>query len=387
MEAYHYLLKPVDADSLFSLLDKVQGELSEREEQGFVLKDRRGIVWISFAQLEYVEVINKTVSFHLTDGSVRQVNTALAEVEKLLLPREEFIKTHRAFLVNLGHVRDTAASYVAMKNGDRVPISRKRHNQVHDTYLHFLLRKEESPDVGHIGASDKEKKQVEGLWRILLVDDDPGDRSRWADILCSHGCIVYQAENGEEALALAESRPCDCVILDVKLSGEDGFAICRKLKKQKDIPVIFLSCLTEADKQMEGFLAGGMDYITKDTPEELFWAKIQAHISLVGSNRTRLSYGPLLLDMEGRRAFIYEKELLLTPMEFDLLWQLSEHAGQIVTPEEIFGMTCGVQSWDDGQTMQVHMSRLRRKLEKACSTHCFIETVWGQGYRFVLPDH
>lgn len=384
VEAYHYLLKPVDSASLFPLLDRVQNELSANPGKGFVLKNRKQVVWISFSELEYVEVINKTVSFHLADGGISQVTASLAEVEETLLSRPEFIKTHRSYLANLCHVRNITANYVETKSGHTIPISRKRHNEVQNAYLYFMFQDEaciaKMPETG-----DMPKKQAEGPWRILLVDDDTADRSYWTDILHGHGCIVYQAKNGEEALALTEGKPCDCVLLDVKIPGEDGFTICERLRQRMSAPIIFLSCLTEPDKQLQGFSVGGIDYITKDTPAELFWTKLQTRIRLAASDRTQLSYGSLLLDLSGHTASMDGEDLQLTPIEFELLWQLSERVDHVFTPEEIFGLVWGGQPWDGGQTVQVHMSRLRRKLEKAWSAHRFIETVWGQGYRFVPP--
>ena len=91
----------------------------------------------------------------------------------------------------------------------------------------------------------------------------------------------------------------------------------------------------------------------------------------------------LLLDLTGRRVLMGGEELLLTPVEFDILWRLSEQPDHVFTPEEIFGMVWSGQPWDGGRMVQTHMSRLRRKLEKAWGEHHFIETVWGQGYRFV----
>lgn len=355
--------------------------------KGFTLESRRGFVRISFAELEYVEVMNKTVSFHLTDGSIREVSAALAEVEGTLLSRPEIIKTHRSYLVNLRHVRDVTAGHVMTKSGHTVPISRKRRSQIQDACLHFLSREGALPATDAPEAENPGPKQAGDPWRILLMDDDAADLRYWADILCSHGCIVYPAKNGEEALTLAEELPCDCAILDVNIPGEDGFAVCKKLRERTSIPIIFLSCLTETDKQMEGFSVGGIDYITKDTPAELFWTKVRTRIRLAASERTQLNYGPLLLDLSARRVSVDGKELPLTSIEFDLLWQLSGHPGHIFTPEEIFGAVWGTQPWDGGQTVQVHMSRLRRKLERAWDGQHFIETVWGQGYRFVLPKH
>ena len=222
-----------------------------------------------------------------------------------------------------------------------------------------------------------------GLWKILLVDDDPKDRIFWADILRRHGCMVKTAESGEEALRLVATETYDTVLLDVMIPGEDGFATCERLHSMVNTPIIFLSSFTEADSQLKGFASGGIDYITKNTPAELFWAKVETRIKLTMSDRTQFCYGALLLDLAARRALMEENDLSLTPTEFEILQHISEQAEHIFTPEELFHMVWSGQTWDGGQLVQTHMSRLRRKLEKAYEKHCFIETVWGQGYRFV----
>lgn len=379
--AYYYLLKPIEEGPFFSLLDKIRGELSTQIEQGFILKSREEVVWIAFARLAYVEVIDKTLYFHLSEGTVREVNAALVDFERKLLSRPEFLKTHRSYLVNLSYIQAAENDCVVMKNGYRVPVSRRRRGQVQDVYMRFLQRAEAKDSAS---AADR-PGHFDGPWRILLVDDDPAERAVWADILRSHGCIVQTADNSEDALRLAADGPCDCILLDVMIPGEDGFSICERFRKLMNTPIIFLSCLTEPDKQVEGFAAGGIDYITKDTPAALFWAKVETHIRLAKAERTQLCYGPLVLDLTKRRVLVEEKELSFTPIEFDILRYLSEHTGRIFTPEEIYNMIWGGRPWDGGQLVQMHMSRLRRKLEKAWEGHRFIEAVWGRGYRFVPP--
>lgn len=384
--AFHYLLKPVDSDLLFQLLDRVSRELSTQDQQGFLLRNREGVVRIDFTRLEYVEVINKTVFCHLTDGVVHEMNGALADFEEAFLNRPDFVKTHRSYLVNLNCVQAMDANYVVTKNGHRIPIARLRHKQVQDRYMRFLHQAGMTVSVSDARreaemAAEKENRQ--GPWRILLVDDNLSDCAFWADILKRHGCVVMLCQSGQEALKLMGEEAYDCVLLDVMIPGEDGFVICEKMRKAADVPVIFLSCLTETDRQVEGFAAGGIDYITKDTPASLFWAKVETRIKLARSDRTRFCYGPLLLDLKERRVLIDGEELILTPVEFDILWRLSEHSGHIYTPEEISDMIWGGQFGDGGQTVQTHMSKLRRKLEKACDGRHFIESVWGQGYRFV----
>lgn len=386
--AYDYLLKPADADLLFPLMDKVGREMSVQDEQGLVLKNRKSILRVSFARIEYVEVINKTVFFHLADGIIHEVIAALADFEEQFLARPEFFKPHRSYLVNANHVQAMEADCVVTKNGHIIPVSRQRRSQIQNIYMEFLNQEKEDIVISDRKAAfSEEPERFRGSWKILLVDDDAADRTFWSDILRSHGCIVYLAENFENALKLAEEESCDCVLLDVMIPGEDGFSICERLHERMQVPIIFLSCLTESDKQVEGFAAGGIDYITKDTSAELFWAKVETRMKLSVSERTRFCYGSLLLDLAERRVLINEKEVFLTSIEFDLLWGLSQHTDRIVTPKEIFDMIWGGHPWDGGQVVQIHMSRLRRKLEKAWAKHHFIETVWGQGYRFVPEEH
>lgn len=361
---------------------------AEGREQELVLKTRERAVRISYQELEYVEVMNKKVSFYLTDGTAYEVRAALSDFEGLLLTMPEFLKTHRSYLVNLRHVRSVDGGCVVTKNGHRIPVSRQRRGQVQEACIRFERSAVMTVEAANARAAKLSEKSERppGPWRILLVDDDASDRALWADILHRHGCVVCLARSGREALQTAAVEPFDCVLLDVMIPGEDGFAICDGLCRVVQAPVIFLSSLTEADKQLQGFAAGGIDYITKDTSEELFWAKVETRIRLAMSDRTQLRFGSLLLDLSERKALIREQALLLTPLEFDILWRMAERAGHIFTPEELFDLFWKGQPWDGGQMVQIHMSRLRRKLEKAGEDCHYIGTVWGKGYCFSTSE-
>lgn len=381
--AYHYLLKPVIEEELFPLLDKVHNELFVQMEQSLLIKNRGSVIRVPFARLEYVEVMNKTVSFHLTDGVVKEVTASLADFEAPLLSRQEFVKIHRSYLINLSCIQSINIKGAVTRTGQNIPVSRLQYNQIKDSYMRFLFQAETQVATSEpLSKTVKQKSEVHP-WQILLVDDEPADLALWTGILHTHGCVTKTADCGSAALQMASEDTWDCVLLDVMLPGEDGFRLCKEIQKLTNAPVIFLSCLTDAGKQTQGFSSGGVDYITKDTPAKLFWAKVETRIKLAMSDRLQLRFGPLLLDLVHRKVFLEEKELELTPIEFDLIWCLSKHADQVFTPEEIFDVIWGTQLWDGGQTVQVHMSRLRRKLEKAWESHHFIETVWGQGYRFV----
>lgn len=374
----------------FPLVDKAEHELFQQDGQGIVLKNRNGVFRILFAGLEYVEVINKTVFFHLIDNVVREVTAALADFEEKFLSRPEFLKPHRSYLINLNYVESIDGNSIMTRNGHNIPVSRQRRNQVQEAYVRFLHQEGAAVFATEKQAAviSEKPERPKGCWRILLVDDDETERNYWADVLRSHGCVVHMAGSGGEAFAFAAAEVYDCILLDVMIPGEDGFSICKRLRgRMANTPIIFLSCVTESEKQLEGFAVGGIDYITKDTSAELFWAKVETRIRLNVSERTQFHYGPLVLDLAGRKALIDGKQLPLSSVEFDILCRLSERVEHIFTPEEIFNMVWGEQPWDGGQMVQTHMSHLRRKLEKAWEEHQFIETVWGKGYRFVSVDN
>lgn len=386
--AYDYLLKPINSKNLFPLLDKISAEVDRRGNDSLVVKSHSGIVRIPFHNIEHVEVMNKTVFFHMVDGSVRDTSASLLDFETQLLARGDFLKVHRSFLVNMRCVQTLSTKGIVTQTGHAVPVSKMLYPQIKEAYMKYLFTTQPIAAKKQSSAAQKmddfvfDKKTNAGC-RILLVDDEQEQLKYWANVLHTKGCAVDLAQSAEAAVSMAGSEVYDCVILDVMLFGESSFDYCKQLREHTDAPIVFLSSLTDSDSQLKGFLSGGIDYITKDTPSELFWAKIDARIRLAHTGKVQLLFKPLVLDISLRKVFIDEIELVLTPTEFDLLWVLAEHKGRIYTPEELYHAVWGMGEWDGGQSVQVHMSRMRRKLEKACAGYCFIETSWGKGYSFV----
>lgn len=385
--AFHYLLKPANVERLFPILDQAFANATRPDDVRLTVKSKTGLTSIPLSRLEYVEVLSRMVGFHLTDGSVLETAGTLAAYEDELLVRPEFVKVHRSYLVNLAQVETLERTEAITRQNHRIPVSRSLHAQVKEAYLQFLFlskqRQVTEPPVMPEQPPQEESKQDFGVYRVLLVDDEPDALTRWTGILHKKGCVVDCAESGTAAKRLAGEQRYDCVLLDVRLSGESGFTLCDALGKATGAPVVFLSSLGDCDSQLQGYRAGGVDYITKDTPAELFWIKVETRIRISREGRTQLCFGPLTLDFVLRRVTLEGCELIFTPTEFDLLWLLAEHAEQVFPPDELYQAVWGGERWDDGQTVQVHMSRLRRKLEKAYPRHFFIETVWGEGYRFV----
>lgn len=142
VEAYSYLLKPVTSEKLFPLLDRLFSE-QRQSEQVLTLMRPAGVMRIPFSKLSVLEVSNKKLRFHLQDGSVKEVNGALSELEEILLSREEFVKVHRSYLVNMSQIQSLSAGELTTYAGQRVPVSRLLQTQVRDRYMNYLFAEKE----------------------------------------------------------------------------------------------------------------------------------------------------------------------------------------------------------------------------------------------------
>ena len=142
MRALDYLLKPIRAEKLFPIIDRLFLR-EQRPQEGLTLKCGSTLVRVPFVQLEYVEIINKRLYFHLTDGSEREVNGALSDYEPLLLSRPEFMRTHRSYIVNMLQVSELSQGGVRTFSGKSLPVSRLLHPQVQKDYMQLLFTERE----------------------------------------------------------------------------------------------------------------------------------------------------------------------------------------------------------------------------------------------------
>ncbi len=365
---------------LFALLDRLSGELQREGDFGLVVKSRQGVVHILFSELEYVEVINKTSRFCLRGGGTVEVTAPLSDYEPKLLSWPDFIKVHRSYIVNLRHVQRLEPGSVVTQSGRTVPVSKYLYPELRRDYL---CRLSDPGPVAEGKPKGRAPEPARDAYSILLVDDDSTELAYWSRVLEQRGCRVVCADCGPAALVAAERERFDGVLLDVMLGDELGFDLCGELGRLSGAPILFLSTKSDTDSQLAGFRSGGTDYITKDTSDELFWAKVCSRIGRKGGQALR--FGPLEIDLSSHSAQLCGGELTLTTVEFDLLCLLAQHADEVCTPTEIYRSLWDGSGGDGEQTVQMQMSRLRRKLERACPDHCFIETVWGEGYRFAPP--
>ncbi|GIV96173.1 MAG: DNA-binding response regulator [Herpetosiphonaceae bacterium] len=231
------------------------------------------------------------------------------------------------------------------------------------------------------------------MQRILIVDDEPSVVDVVSSRFEREGFIVVRAGNGEEALRLAAESDYDILLLDVWLPGIDGFEMLRRLRAAgDDTPVIMLTARGDEVDRVVGLELGADDYVVKPfSPRELV-ARVRALLRRTAEARRLRELlsdpaversGGLILDVARRRASFRDHPLSLRPKEFDLLAYLASHPGQVFTREVLLAQIWGYEDYVDERTVDVHVRRLRAKLQAIDPEAQLIQTEWGVGYRFV----
>lgn len=227
--------------------------------------------------------------------------------------------------------------------------------------------------------------QVNGQ-RVLVVEDESNIASFVAMYLKKAGFGVTVAANGEEALARAKSDSPAIVLLDLNLPDVDGIDVCRELRRSSDVPILMLTARDDDIDKIIGLEVGADDYLTKPfNPRELV-ARVKSILRRsVPAQRelesATIMHGELHVDHGRREATAAGTEVQLAPMEFDLLWELLDHRGLVLTRDQLLERVWGYTFAGDTRTVDVHVRQLRRKLGECCP----IVTVWGVGYK-VGPD-
>lgn len=226
--------------------------------------------------------------------------------------------------------------------------------------------------------------------RILIIEDDPGIAELERDYLEASEFQVDIESDGTAGLQQALKGEYDLFILDVMLPGQDGFHICRELRKESEIPILMVSARQEDIDKIRALGLGADDYIIKPfSPSELV-ARVKAHLArydrLTGTTNTTkvksIQIGELEIQPETHRVFQKGQEITLTNKEFELLLYLAQNPGIVFSKDKLFDQIWGLDAMGDTATVMVHINRLREKIEPDPSSPVYIETVWGAGYRF-----
>lgn len=225
--------------------------------------------------------------------------------------------------------------------------------------------------------------------RVLLIEDDVSIAELQKDYLEINRIEAEIANDGLIGLNRALNEPFDLIVIDIMLPSMDGFEICRRIREQKNIPLMIVSAKKEDIDKVRGLGLGADDYMTKPfSPSELV-ARVQAHIKryqqLTRSDQINdiIESGQIMIDKQARRVFVLGKEILFPTKEFDLLLFFMEHPNRVWMKEQLFRQVWELDELDsDIYTVVVHVGRIREKLKKGKLSEIPIETIWGSGYRF-----
>lgn len=216
---------------------------------------------------------------------------------------------------------------------------------------------------------------------ILIVEDNKELSSLLCDFLRYENYTVSVADSGEKALSLYNKYGARLIVLDIRLPGMDGFAVCSKIREQSNTPIIIVSAKTEKEDKLNGLVLGADDYIEKPYDIDIMLAKIRG----VFKRRYALDElrdGDLRINRITRTAYKKDVPIDMTAKEFELLLLLIENKGRVLNKEYIFSRIWGSDSFSEQQTLTVHIKRLRQKIEDDPKNPEKILTVWGAGYKY-----
>ncbi len=221
---------------------------------------------------------------------------------------------------------------------------------------------------------------------ILIIEDDVSILRGLKDNLTFEGYKVDTASDGKKGLQLALDSPIDLLLLDLMLPGENGYEICRKVKKEKpDIPVIMITAKGSEMDKIAGLDIGADDYLTKPFSIPELLARIRAVLRRSKPNEDNLekySFGNVTLDFKRFLAYINEEEVKLSSKEFAIMKYFIQREGEVIQREELLNEVWGYDVTPDTRTVDNFILDLRKKLEETPSAPRFITSIRGEGYRF-----
>jgi DNA-binding response OmpR family regulator len=217
---------------------------------------------------------------------------------------------------------------------------------------------------------------------ILVVEDETSIASFVSAYLKNAGYTVRTALNAQAAVVEIGSEMPSLIVLDLNLPDGDGVELCRRIRKGSDVPILMLTARDEDVDKIIGLEVGADDYMTKPfNPRELV-ARVKSVLRRTAPERRKtesaeLRHGDLVINAGKREVFVGDEEIRLAPKEFDLLWELLDHRGIVLTRDQLLERVWGYTFAGDTRTVDVHVRQIRRKLGDASP----IVTVWGVGYK------
>ena len=226
--------------------------------------------------------------------------------------------------------------------------------------------------------------------KILIIEDDVAIAEIERYYLELDGFAVEIAADGNVGLERGLSGEHSLILLDLMLPGMDGFAICRALREQIDVPILMVTARQEDIDKIRGLGLGADDYIEKPFSPSVLVARVKAHLAryrrLTGSERTsgEIQIGGIRLNEETHRVYVDGREVELTNKEYELLLFFMLNVDVVFSREQLYERIWGWDAMGDSATVAVHINRLRKKIEQDPANPRYIVSVWGAGYRFNL---
>ena len=217
--------------------------------------------------------------------------------------------------------------------------------------------------------------------KILVVEDEAKLREVLCDYFSSKGDFPTEASNGVQALDLIDKAAFDAVLLDIMMPELDGLSVCRAVRRTNDIPIIFLTALSDEEDKLLGYELGADDYITKPFTMSVLYAKTTALIKRNQRNMLagdRMEVSGITLVLSARKVFIGKKEIPLTPKEYALLRCLMQNRNMVMSREQLLVKCWGYDYEGESRAVDTHIKRLREKLGERAAC---IKTVIKAGYR------
>ncbi len=228
------------------------------------------------------------------------------------------------------------------------------------------------------------------LGKVLVVDDDKNICELLRLYLEKDGYSVILSHDGEEAIVKFNALKPDIVLLDVMLPGVDGWQVCREIRKKSNVPIIMITAKGETFDKVLGLELGADDYVVKPFDTKEIIARIKAVYRRVGQTSTEnevkeVKYDKLSVNMTRYELRVDGKVLDTPPKELELLFHLASNPNRVYTRDQLLDEVWGFEYYGDSRTIDVHVKRLREKLE-GVSDKWALKTVWGVGYKFEVEE-
>ncbi len=226
--------------------------------------------------------------------------------------------------------------------------------------------------------------------RILVADDDKNIGELLRLYLEKDGYSVSFARDGEEALKIFQSEHVDLVLLDIMMPKLDGWQVCREIRKKSNCPIIMITAKGETFDKVLGLELGADDYVVKPFDAKEIVARIKAVLRRTGKSATEndnkeVSYDKLVVNMTKYELKVDGKVVDTPPKELELLYHLASNPNRVYTRDQLLDEVWGFEYYGDSRTVDVHIKRLREKLE-GVSDQWSLKTVWGVGYKFEVKE-